>query len=352
MKLYHYSKPLYEAIRTKANLGIATQEEIIKENEWSKLVNSPGSYHDHVSFFFDPLPLKTLAKIFHGANEFWINGNKIYEYIIDIRVLNSDILFYITESPYQVETLSKTDWVYTDEFKIKYMRNKHKEMKEMGEIGNGIKNLETQINKYKGKTEDYYLKASKQYDFEDNIKKYAASVPHVMLYPSGGSIKIETTSKCIVGKDEREIISASVDKNHFIDIPKELLERANEDPILAGYIKSDRKRIGIFFKEKIVGFFQPCEIEYKKQIYWRTGNIYVLPEYRNKGLASKVIADFFTDKQYGLAHIAENNPSSLKAFEKNGFINTGVLPDKNPKGKSLYLMVKKPINVKSAFVNW
>jgi hypothetical protein len=158
MKLYHYSKPFYKTIRTRANLGICTQEEINEAIRWSKLVNSPGSYHDHVSFFFDPLPLKTLAKIFHGANDFWTNGNEIYEYIVDTTVLDPDILFFITESPYQVEMLDKTDWVYTDEFKIEYMKNKHKKMKAMGEIGNGIRDLEIQIKNIKVKLSIFILR--------------------------------------------------------------------------------------------------------------------------------------------------------------------------------------------------
>ena len=139
--------------------------------------------------------------------------------------------------------------------------------------------------------------------------------------------------------------------NDLITIPQEILDQANEDPILSGYINKTIQRVGIYFGGSIVGFYSPVEEEYKGKLYWRTGNIYVLPEYRNKGLGSKTILDFFKDKENGLAHIAENNPASLKAFENAGFKNMGILPYKNPKGKSLYLLIKESTQSDS-FTKW
>lgn len=139
--------------------------------------------------------------------------------------------------------------------------------------------------------------------------------------------------------------------NDLITIPKEIFDRANTDPILSGYLDINQKRKPIYYQEKIVGFFNPYQFKYKDVSYWRTGNIYVLPEYRNKGIASKTIKDFFSDKEYGLAHVAENNPPSLRAFLNSGFQVKGMLADKNLKGMNLYLLIKKP-NFKSAFLNW
>jgi ribosomal protein S18 acetylase RimI-like enzyme len=140
-------------------------------------------------------------------------------------------------------------------------------------------------------------------------------------------------------------------EDKFETIPEEILDRANTDPILSGYINKGIQRVGIYFDDLVVGFYSPVEEEYKGKTYWRTGNIYVLPEYRNMGLASKVILDFFSDKENGLAHIAENNPASLKAFLNAGFKNIGMLSYKNPKGKNLYLMIKEPLTTNS-FTKW
>lgn len=138
----------------------------------------------------------------------------------------------------------------------------------------------------------------------------------------------------------------------FIDIPKDILDKANIDPVLSGYINKTIQRVGIYFGDRVVGFYSPVEEEYKSRMYWRTGNIYILPEYRGKGLATKTILDFFSDKHYGLAHIAKTNLSSLKAFIKAGFKYTDTLPDKNPKGIDLLVFIKEPISILPAFSKW
>lgn len=138
----------------------------------------------------------------------------------------------------------------------------------------------------------------------------------------------------------------------YIDIPKELLDEANRDPILAGYIKSRNKRIGIYYKDKVVGFFQPSQVEHNGKLYWRTNNIFVAKRYRQLGLGSQAIIDFFKDKEYGLAYIAFNNIPSLKSFEKAGFTLNFNVCRMNPKGVLFYLMLKEPKVVESAFTKW
>lgn len=136
--------------------------------------------------------------------------------------------------------------------------------------------------------------------------------------------------------------------NELIDIPRDILLEANSDPILKGYITSPCKRVGIYFENKIVGFFQPTQINYAGQSYWRTGNIYVLPEYRNKGLGGQAIIDFFSDKTHGYAEIVFDNYSSIKAFQKAGFIIEYSFHRLNTKGVKLHLLIKRP----PAFTKW
>lgn len=138
----------------------------------------------------------------------------------------------------------------------------------------------------------------------------------------------------------------------FIDIPKEIIDKANTDPVLSGYLNTKQMRVGIYYQTQLVGFYSPYQYMYNNQSYWRTGNIYILPDYRGKGLATKTILDFYSDKLYGLAHIAETNLSSIKAFTKAGFKHINTLPDKNPKGVDLLLFIKEPISIVSAFTRW
>ena len=138
----------------------------------------------------------------------------------------------------------------------------------------------------------------------------------------------------------------------YIDIPKEIIEAANKDPILSGYIKEDRKRVGIYYGKKIVGFYQPTEIVYKGKTYSRTGNIFILEEYRGHGLGTKTIIDFFSDKERGLSYVAANNKPSLKMFENAGFIRDKSYHKKNSKCIELYLMIKEKNISNEAFAKW
>lgn len=52
---------------------------------------------------------------------------------------------------------------------------------------------------YKGEISSYFLKASKRKDFSEFSMLYAASVPHLMLYPSSGIIEIDSITKITIG---------------------------------------------------------------------------------------------------------------------------------------------------------
>lgn len=140
-------------------------------------------------------------------------------------------------------------------------------------------------------------------------------------------------------------------KESYSDIPDALLSAANNDPVLKGFIGNQRQRVAIYDGEVIVGFMQPSQIEFKEKTYWRTGNIYVLPEYRNKGLGTKAILDFFSDKPEGLAWIAFDNASSMKAFTKAGFHKVESETMKNPRDKLLYLWLKETVK-QPLFAQW
>lgn len=193
--------------RSKSKL--ATKEEIIESIAFSKLTHSPGSYTDHISFFFDPIPSDIIGNLYKGLNDVWKNGNILIEHITDTRMLESEILFSLVESPADVSSLDSIDWVDTDEFLLEYKIKKEARKRNSGETGNGILNLENQIKKYKGSTTKAYIAASKRKDFLENITKYAASVPHLMLYPKRGFIEIEYINKVVIGSNIRKPVTIS-----------------------------------------------------------------------------------------------------------------------------------------------
>lgn len=101
-------------------------------------------------------------------------------------------------------------------------------------------------------------------------------------------------------------------------ISRQLLLEADADPQIQGYVYPDDKtriRVPIVSDGKTVGFYTPR----KDGTVWRTGAIYVKPEYRGQGLASAAIAEYMRDKK-GSAFIEDGNTASRAAFIRAGFV--------------------------------
>lgn len=204
MKLYHYSSVFYEELLTRRYSNKATIEEIKESEKFAIEANNPFAYVDHISFFFDPAPVKILGSLFGKYHDVWYNGNELYQYVVD--TADIDLLAYnIVESPKAVKLLNSTIWIDNDKFLFDYKRKLNKLKKDWKEIGYNKEDLNKQINLYKGKTLYYYLLAKARQDFEKNKFKYAANVPHVMLSPIAGKINYESFSK------------VKVESQHFSD---------------------------------------------------------------------------------------------------------------------------------------
>jgi RimJ/RimL family protein N-acetyltransferase len=97
-----------------------------------------------------------------------------------------------------------------------------------------------------------------------------------------------------------------------------LLEKAEADPLLSGFVypaDTSKARLPILNEKKLIGFATPRQDE---DGVWRMGAIWVLPEFRNRGVARKAIADFMEGKR-GRAFIEDDNISSQKAYAAAGF---------------------------------
>ncbi len=98
-----------------------------------------------------------------------------------------------------------------------------------------------------------------------------------------------------------------------------LLRLADADPLLTGFVYTDDKskiRLPIFCENnQLVGFATPRQ---ESDGVWRMGAIYIIPEFRNRGIAGKTIFSFMTGKK-GRAFIEDENISSQKAYQKAGF---------------------------------
>jgi GNAT superfamily N-acetyltransferase len=109
-------------------------------------------------------------------------------------------------------------------------------------------------------------------------------------------------------------------------IPIDILQQADSDKELTGYVypyAPNITRAGIYFNGNLVGFMTP-RMENLENQTWRTGAIYVLPEYQGRGIGSKAISEFFKNRKASPVPIGITNKASQKSFASAGFTTDGI----------------------------
>lgn len=209
MLLYHYSSELYDSLKTRRVSQTFSDKELESIQKTFEFRGSPGTYIDHISFFFDPLPSKTVGNVFKNVGHAeWEIGNVMYEYVVDVRDIPVELAYEIVESPVDIQTLEDTDWIYDDpEFTRNYLKVMSERKKRTGEVGYDSHGLLKQMRKFKGLTERYYLQAPTLRTWENGQFKYAANVPHLMLYPKGGIVNYRKVNTITIGSDIRTPVS-------------------------------------------------------------------------------------------------------------------------------------------------
>lgn len=96
-----------------------------------------------------------------------------------------------------------------------------------------------------------------------------------------------------------------------------LLKQADNDPEFKGFdMIMGREHISIMLGKECIGFLTPRK---DPANYWRTGAIYIKPEYRSKGYANKAIKIFISKHKPARSWISDKNISSIKSFTNAGF---------------------------------
>lgn len=193
MKLYHYSKEPFSELKTVRYRKQLSKEEIENATRIMNFRQEIGLYFDHISFFFEPIPVKNMGYFFRNVkHDFWFKGNKIFEHVIDSSTIGN-FKFNIVESD-EITKYSNTNWPDdpTVENKLKFFKERRKIEESLKLIGSNNHELETYSAKYTGKILSYYSNAYKTND-DESMLKYAASVPHVMIYPDSGHINLLQT---------------------------------------------------------------------------------------------------------------------------------------------------------------
>jgi len=69
-----------------------------------------------------------------------------------------------------------------------WFKQRHEAQTKEGEVGTHHAMLKKHAYAYQGKTRDFFIRATQRKEFAEYRMKYAANVPHLMLYPEGGCV--------------------------------------------------------------------------------------------------------------------------------------------------------------------
>lgn len=195
MKLYHYSSERYTVLKTKRKQLKVTEKDRIEAAKNKDLAIGP--YYDHISFFFDPIPAKHMGYFFKGVpHEVWRKGAMLYEYAVETDNFNFGYEIVETEADYRQLI---TEWPTTPSITKEQIRqfkvNRFQRKLKTDETAKTKENFLKMANPYVGKLLENYKKAQRRYELDSERMKYAALVPHVMLYPDNGYIEYESAKR-------------------------------------------------------------------------------------------------------------------------------------------------------------
>ena len=201
-KIYHYSDNKYTNILT------LNQQPNAKRDP-----NRHPDYGDHVSFFIDPLPTDLITEIF---DEGWSyhqlkGGTRLHEHVVDPTQIDM-IKFHLVENYHFDFLFDVID--SADSLNDKYIKNSSlgKLIKKADDrlskqriiVGTEMSELVKYLRKYKGITRKGYervkkMKKDRPEEFERIKNKYAADVPHLMIYTKS-PIPVQSHRLVVLGK--------------------------------------------------------------------------------------------------------------------------------------------------------
>lgn len=184
MFLYHYGAAGYKALKTLEAQRPVTQAERKEalqklEEIWYNV--PPGPYYQHISFLFDPISTDHW-KYFNRSHPVWNKGTILTEYVVDTSQIG-EFKWMIVETP-EITEPRRDETVSDEDFRKLYIR-----VNQAKYVGSGSGALEKASREFVGHQKEYLKIASK---LNPDSMRYAADVPHVMLYPKEGMVLFES----------------------------------------------------------------------------------------------------------------------------------------------------------------
>lgn len=182
MKLYHYSNKRLDVIKTPYVLGDINNS------------TSQGKYVKSISLHIDRIPIDFIKENFPKDSPYF-RGDMLYEYEVDVNAFEDCIKWEIVESPLDTwiyehlynEFLWDNLYIYSKVYR--YIKNILRSI--TSHKGYSKSMLISNTSKYKGSIENYFREWHSSDIFKDQGgRMYAASVPHVIVYPHSGKIDV------------------------------------------------------------------------------------------------------------------------------------------------------------------
>lgn len=136
--LYHYSTTKYSELKTREAQGAKVDIEV------SSRVHRPGNYNQHISFFMDPIPAKTMTSIFGAGHPVWFNGNRLVEHVIDLGQIGA-FKYHVVETPEKTAILYDNGIDTTEFYRLLNKLNL-----DHGYIGEGVREFMKPYKRLKG----------------------------------------------------------------------------------------------------------------------------------------------------------------------------------------------------------
>jgi hypothetical protein len=189
LRLYHYADKPYTVLKTPEKLSGLNREDRSANMRDMATQHDPAPYHQHISFFLEPVPLDVVGRVFGSEHLFWYPGHQLYEHVVDLDRLPA-FKYRLVETPLALQMYYSTPWEQlTAEQVLAYFAKLAQQQKHHGEIGEGVVQFKAAASGIVGHTREAFQMLPTRPNWDELQTKYAATVPHVLLYPHGGEIK-------------------------------------------------------------------------------------------------------------------------------------------------------------------
>ena len=217
MLFYHYNELQFDELKSLVAQGrkgnssqveregffSSTEQKIQKIFDMFTL-KGEHTYDRHVSLFFEPIPLN-IAALFEDKHEYWQSGKLLIEHVVHLDAIPNNISYSVEETPEKTKLLYETqDWSKVKEQPelIKVFKQEIRDVQlKNGYIGHGKNNMVRACKHLAKGIEKYYAQAgryAKQFPEDGGYSKYAATVPHLMIYPGYKPIAVASTRTIVL----------------------------------------------------------------------------------------------------------------------------------------------------------